>query len=157
MRKTLSAEELARVVFLPPLSDQDYRDAYLVVDVLLDSFPFGGHTTSMDAFSAGCPVVSMPTDLMSGRCTQGFLKFMGLQELVVDTIDQLVDTCLKIGKDPALRSKLSQQIKDRLPDLIRDDTSTREWAQLLLAAGREGSEGLRRWESKSGERKARGG
>jgi len=24
----------------------------------------------MDAFSAGCPIVTLPTDVMSGRCTQ---------------------------------------------------------------------------------------
>ena len=40
------------------------------VDVVLDSFPFGGHTSTMDAFSIGRVVVTLPTHLMSGRCTQ---------------------------------------------------------------------------------------
>lgn len=157
MRKTFSEEEMQRVFFMPPLNDQDYRDAYLIVDVLIDSFPFGGHTTSMDAFSAGCPVVSMPTDLMSGRCTQGFLKFMGLGELVVDTIDELIEVAVKIGQDQAYRQGLSAIIKDKLPALIKDVTSVREWEEMLVAAGRRGDEGLSKWLSSSGERKDSGG
>jgi len=157
MKKTMTDAEMKRIFFMPPLNDQDYRDAYLIVDVLIDSFPFGGHTTSMDAFSAGCPIVTMPTDVMSGRCTQGFLKFMGLGELVVDTIDQLVDVSLKIGMDTTYRDQLSTSIKQKLPLLIKDETSTREWERLLLAAGREGATGLTKWETKSGERKETGG
>lgn len=157
LRKTLSAEELQRVVFMPPLSDQDYNDAYLVVDVLIDSFPFGGHTTSMDALSAGCPVVTMPTDFMSGRCTQGFLKFMGLGELVVDSIDALVETSLKLGKDKGYRERIVSTIREKLPLLIRDETSSHQWRNLLLAAGRQGHTGLTGWVSPSGERKVTGG
>lgn len=157
MKKTFSEAEMQRVFFMPPLNDQDYRDAYLIVDVLIDSFPFGGHTTTMDAFSAGCPVVSMPTDLMSGRCTQGFLKFMGLGELIVDKIEELVDVAVKIGKDKAYRDRLSATIREKLPALIKDDTSVREWEDLLVAAGREGESGLSKWQSKSGQRKDTGG
>ena len=157
MRKTLSEAEMKRVFFMPPLNDQDYRDAYLIVDVLIDSFPFGGHTTSMDAFSAGCPVVSMPTDLMSGRCTQGFLKFMGLGELVVDTVEELINVAVKIGTDRSYREQLSTTIKQKLPALIKDDRSVREWGELLQAAAREGATGLGRWLSTSGKRKDFGG
>jgi len=157
MRKTLSDDDMKRILFMPPLNDQDYRDAYLIVDVLIDSFPFGGHTTSMDAFSAGCPVVSMPTDLMSGRCTQGFLKFMGLSELVVDTVEDLIALAVKIGTDRTYREQLSSTIKQKLPALTKDETSVREWGELLHAAAREGAAGLSRWLSTSGKRKDVGG
>jgi protein O-GlcNAc transferase len=157
MRKTLSEEEMQRVIFMPPVAEQDYRDAYLVVDVLIDSFPFGGHTTSMDAFSAGCPVVTMPTDLMSGRCTQGFLSFMGLGELIVADVDSLVQVSLKVGRDKAYRDKLSRSIIESLPALTRDETSVREWASLLAAAGTAGHKALEKWHSTSGVRKYTGG
>jgi len=70
MKKTLTEEHFQRIVFLPPLTDQDYTIMYGAVDVVLDSFPFGGHTSTMDALSIGRPVVTLPTEFMSGRCTQ---------------------------------------------------------------------------------------
>ena len=30
MKQTLSDDEMKRIIFMPPLSDQDYRDAYLI-------------------------------------------------------------------------------------------------------------------------------
>ncbi|KAJ1478073.1 glycosyl transferase family 41-domain-containing protein [Baffinella frigidus] len=102
----LATRDLRRVHFLPPLSDSDYRDTFAIVDVILDSYPFGGHTSTMDAFSAGCPVVTLPTDFLSGRCTQGFLREMGLGELVATDLDDYIEKALWVGMDLAYRAKI---------------------------------------------------
>jgi hypothetical protein len=99
----------------------------------------------------------MPTDLMSGRCTQGFLSFMGLGELIVADVDSLVQVSLKVGRDKAYRDKLSRSIIESLPALTRDETSVREWASLLAAAGTAGHKALEKWHSTSGVRKYTGG
>jgi predicted O-linked N-acetylglucosamine transferase (SPINDLY family) len=149
MKKTLSPQDFSRLVFLPPLSDDDYLYMYGAVDVVLDSFPFGGHTSSMDAFSAGGnPVVTLPTKLMSGRCTQGFYKHMGIQDLVANDLDEYVGIALRLGQDEAYREETRRKIRERLPSLVRDTTSARAWGDMLvtLVRGSEAQKKQLQWD-----------
>lgn len=131
MRKTLTEAELRRLVLLPPLNDQDYADTFKAVDVIFDSFPFGGHTSTLDAFSAGVPVVTLPTDLMSGRCTQGFYHAIGLPELIAGSFDEYVELTLKVGTDKQYRAALSAKISAGMEQLKTDKRSVVAWNQLL--------------------------
>lgn len=129
---------MRRIVFLPPLADGDYLSMYGAVDVVLDSFPFGGHTSTMDAFSAGAkPVVTLPTKLMSGRCTQGFYHHMGITELVADSIEEYLAIALRLGQDKEFRAAMSRRIADKLPSLIGDETSVKAWGSMLTALVRD--------------------
>ena len=145
MRQTLTEAHLARVVFLPPMIDKDYANAYGAMDVLLDSFPFGGHTTTMDALSSGCPVVTLPTDLMSGRCSQGLLRAVGLDELVAADLDDYIRIALRLGTDPAYRAGLSRRVDAGLPALTGDGRSVAAWGVALEALATGNRTALRAW------------
>ena len=145
MRQTLTEAHLARVVFLPPMIDKDYANAYGAMDVLLDSFPFGGHTTTMDALSSGCPVVTLPTVLMSGRCSQGLLRAVGLDELVAADLDDYIRIALRLGTDPAYRAGLSRRVDAGLPALTGDGRSVAAWGVALEALATGNRTALQAW------------
>jgi hypothetical protein len=52
------------------LGEQEYLQVWQLVDVTLDSFPCGGHASTMDALAAHSPVVTLPHQLLCGRGSQ---------------------------------------------------------------------------------------
>ena len=70
---------------------------------------------------------------------------MGLSELIADDLEALAAISLKIGKDGAYREKLSSQIMKKLPELIADKTSQKEWDALLKSAVHMGKKGTTPW------------
>jgi protein O-GlcNAc transferase len=135
LRRTLSEAEISRVFFLPQLSETDYANAYLITDVIIDSYPFGGHTTTMDAFTAGVPVVTLPTEYLSGRCTQGLLRLIGLEELIAKDSEDWIRIIIAVGSDAIYRHSLSTKILQGVKVLKRHTTSVDAWQELLVDIG----------------------
>ena len=48
---------------------------YNLCDVVLDSFFFGGDTTSREAFETGAIVVTLPSPYLGGRWTQAYYTY----------------------------------------------------------------------------------
>jgi len=133
LKNTMDEETLKRVIFLPPLNDNDYKNIFAAVDVILDSFPFGGHTSSMDAFSNNLPVVTLPTELLSGRCTLGFLHMLGADDLIAKNEQQFVAIATKLATDPDYLADVKRRLKQNWPSLIKDQTSVKSWEKMLVA------------------------
>lgn len=121
-------------MMLPPLTDVEYRNIFAVVDVVIDSYPFGGHTSTMDALINGVPVVSFPAAVLAGRCGIGLLKMAGVPELIVSSEHELAKMAVQVATDHEFRQTLSQKILKNVPALISDKTSTFAWERLLVAA-----------------------
>ena len=47
-----------------------------VADVILDPYPFGGDTSSREAFLVGTPIVTLPSEQLPGRYTQVRTKIL---------------------------------------------------------------------------------
>ena len=62
-----------------------YLELYHGIDVGLDTFPYNGHTTSLDSFWMGVPVVTLVGQTVVGRAGLSQLTNLGLPELVGHT------------------------------------------------------------------------
>ncbi len=60
----------------------EYLRLYQQIDICLDSYPYGGHTTSMDAIWMGIPVISLVGPLLVGRASITIAKNLQLEQLV---------------------------------------------------------------------------
>jgi protein O-GlcNAc transferase len=60
------------------------------VDVVLDTFPYHGTTTTCDALSVGTPVLSLVGDTPAARVSPSLLEDVGLGELAVATAEGYV-------------------------------------------------------------------
>lgn len=56
-----------RIQFLPRMSMREYLASHDLVDIILDTFPFGGGTTSCHALWMGVPVLSLAGNTMPSR------------------------------------------------------------------------------------------
>jgi predicted O-linked N-acetylglucosamine transferase (SPINDLY family) len=144
-KKTMP-EALARgqIVFMPSLNDSQWFDLFRLSTVMLDSYPFGGYTTSLEALSVGLPIVTLPHAMLAGKCTEGFLRAMDsaapggalVEELVAVDEKDYADKAIRLAHDQALRERVSAQIVERSWALFEGNgtAAVRGWARFLEEA-----------------------
>ncbi len=72
----------ARLVFAPKVPQERHLARHAAADLLLDSFPYGAHTTTNDALLAGLPVLTCAGETLVTRLAGSQLHAIGLPELV---------------------------------------------------------------------------
>ena len=103
-----------RVHFVERLSRTAYLDQYASIDVCLDTFPYNGHTTSLDSLWMGVPVVTLVGKTVVGRAGLCHARNLGLDELVAQTPDELVARAVALTADLDRLAKLRAELRARL-------------------------------------------
>ncbi|HEY3899037.1 MAG TPA: tetratricopeptide repeat protein [Chthoniobacter sp.] len=103
-----------RVEFAEPRGRRDYLELYHRVDVMLDPFPYGGHTTSLDALWMGVPVVSLAGGQIVSRAGLSQLSNLGLRELVAFSEEEYVRIAAELGADLARLAELRATLRARM-------------------------------------------
>ena len=78
-----------------------YLERYNEVDVLLDTFPYPGGTTTAEAIWMGVPTITLATPGMLGRQGQAMLQSVGLGDWVVHSADEYVAMAQTLAQDRA--------------------------------------------------------
>ena len=111
--------------FLPRLNGGMFRRALGLADVMLDTLHWSGGGTSLDAFAADVPVVSLPGAYMRGRQTAAMLRLMGLDNLVASDIDDYVAKAIDLASNRGLNESIREAIAARKDNVFgRAEAST---------------------------------
>lgn len=102
-----------------PRCDRDTHLARLrCCDLMLDTWPHGGHTTTVDALFAGVPVLTRTGRNMTSRLSGSLVRAAGLEELVCDTLKSYGDKADALLRNPDQLQQMRQRLAvpaDRLP------------------------------------------
>ena len=90
-----------RVEFVARQPRQQYLEYYHGIDIGLDTVPYNGHTTSLDSFWMGVPVVTLSGPTVVGRAGLSQLMNLGLPELIASSPERYVPRCRGIGRRSA--------------------------------------------------------
>jgi predicted O-linked N-acetylglucosamine transferase (SPINDLY family) len=82
--------ETERIEFTSHQVRDTYLKMYGRIDIGLDTFPYNGHTTSLDSYWMGVPVVTIAGASSVGRAGVSQLSNLGLQELIARDADDFV-------------------------------------------------------------------
>jgi predicted O-linked N-acetylglucosamine transferase (SPINDLY family) len=88
--------------------------------VFLDSIGWSGGNTTLESLSQNLPIVTMPKALMRSRHSAAILQMMGVEETIVDTIDDYVSIAVRLANHPNERHALGRKIADNKHRLYRD-------------------------------------
>ena len=91
-----------------------YLELYHHIDVGLDTFPYNGHTTSLDSFWMGVPVVTLVGQTVVGRAGLSQLTNLGLPELIAQTPDQYVQIAAALAEDVPRLAELRRTLRGRM-------------------------------------------
>jgi predicted O-linked N-acetylglucosamine transferase (SPINDLY family) len=104
-----------RVEFISPQPRPEYLALYHRLDIGLDTFPYNGHTTSLDSFWMGVPVVTLVGQTVVGRAGLSQLTNLGLGDLAAATPGEFVRLAADLAGDlprlTALRAGLRERLK----------------------------------------------
>ena len=110
-----------RLELLGPMPRDDLLAAYNGIDVALDTLPYSGCTTSLEALWMGVPVVTLEGVDMAGRATSSLLRWAGLQELVARTQEEYIEIALGLGRDLGTLARLREHLRRWLRSVSMSD------------------------------------
>jgi protein O-GlcNAc transferase len=107
--------ERGRVDFVEYQAREAYLATYGRIDIGLDTIPYGGHTTSLDALWMGVPVVTLVGSTVVGRAGLCHARNLELPELVAWSPEEFVNVAAGLAGDldrlASLRSGLRQRME----------------------------------------------
>lgn len=99
-----------RLIFADRKANAEHVARFALADLLLDTWPYGAHTTASDALWMGVPVITVSGRGFASRVCGSLVRAAGLGELVCDSFEQYIERAVALGRD---RAQL-QGYKDRL-------------------------------------------
>ena len=96
--------DASRLEFTSTGSRKAYMELYNRIDIALDTFPYNGHTTTLDTLWMGVPVITVAGDSHVAREGSAALRSVGLPGLVAETPYRYVELAEQLESD---RNQLS--------------------------------------------------
>jgi protein O-GlcNAc transferase len=109
-----SGVEEGRVVFVARQPRPAYLAEYGRIDICLDTLPYAGHATSLDAMWMGVPVVTRVGATAAGRVGLSLMRNMKLTELAAGSDDEFVRVAAELAGDVPRLAELRRTLGRRL-------------------------------------------
>jgi predicted O-linked N-acetylglucosamine transferase (SPINDLY family) len=104
-----------RLIFAPDMAQENHLGRLQIADLVLDTTPYGAHTTASDALWAGTPIVTCAGETFPARVAASLLRAVGLPKLIADSEDNYFELALSIASEPAKLATLKEKLlRDRL-------------------------------------------
>jgi predicted O-linked N-acetylglucosamine transferase (SPINDLY family) len=104
--------EPSRVEFMDRRPRSEYFRMYHRIDLGLDTFPYNGHTTSLDSLWMGVPPITLVGRTAVGRAGWSQLNNLALAELAAQTPKQFVEIACSWAADLPRLSRLRASLRD---------------------------------------------
>lgn len=106
--------EPARVEFANLVPRSQYLKNYHRIDLALDTFPYNGHTTSLDAMWMGVPVVSRFGRTAVSRAGLSQSYHVGLTDCVAETAEEFVRIAVELANDLPRLASIRESLRGRM-------------------------------------------
>jgi predicted O-linked N-acetylglucosamine transferase (SPINDLY family) len=97
---TARGVEPQRLHFTEHTDTQQHLDRLRQADLVLDTFPYGGHTLSSDALWAGTPVLTRCGETFASRVAASLLTSVGMSELIASSELEYVSKIESLLQNP---------------------------------------------------------
>jgi predicted O-linked N-acetylglucosamine transferase (SPINDLY family) len=101
-----------RLKFLPIVSTEMIHRANLgIADVVLDTFPYNGATTTLETLWMGIPLVTRVGTQFASRSSYSFLMNLGVSEGIAWSAEEYVEWGIRFGQDMQLRLDVTWKLR----------------------------------------------
>jgi predicted O-linked N-acetylglucosamine transferase (SPINDLY family) len=112
---TLAAEvgiSLDRLCFLQQDRDEyTHRANLAIADIVLDTFPYNGATTTLETLWMEIPIVTQVGQQFAARNSYTFMLNAGIEEGIAWSQKEYIEWGIKLGLDRDLRSKIAGKLR----------------------------------------------
>jgi protein O-GlcNAc transferase len=107
---------LDRVRFAPRTDLEGYFRGMGEIDIALDTFPYGGGTTTFDALWMGVPVLTAAGETSCSRSAASLLTTLGMEEWIAAHADGVVPLAIERAADTTGIARLRRTLRAQLRD-----------------------------------------
>ncbi len=104
-----------RLIFIGKVNQEQHIARQSQVDLCLDTFPYGGHTTCSDALGQGILYLSLCGNSFPSRVSASILNALNMPDLITYSLDEYVEKAVNLGNDKKLfkeyKAKLNEELK----------------------------------------------
>jgi len=122
-----------------------YFEAYNRIDMVLDTFPYPGGTTSFDAHLMGVPVLTQKGSRFLSRLGESIAKNAGQTDWVAQDADEYVSKAITFSSDLDELDIVRRTLRDRIlgTPLFKTKDFTKNFEDALKGMWNEGSTNIR--------------
>jgi len=99
-----------RLIFAPDMGQSRHLGRLQLADLVLDTAPYGAHTTASDALWAGVPIVTCAGDTFASRVAGSLLHAVGMAELIAANEDDYIAIASVLANEPERLAKLKAKL-----------------------------------------------
>jgi predicted O-linked N-acetylglucosamine transferase (SPINDLY family) len=104
--------ECDRLKFLPMVAHEDIHRANITIaDVVLDTFPYNGATTTLETLWMGIPLVTKVGEQFAARNSYTMMMNAGIKEGIAWTDEEYIEWGIRLGKDETLRQQIAWKLR----------------------------------------------
>jgi predicted O-linked N-acetylglucosamine transferase (SPINDLY family) len=101
-----------RLRFLPLVASEAIHRANLgIADVVLDTYPYNGATTTLETLWMGIPLVTRVGEQFAARNSYTMMMNAGITEGIAWTDEEYVEWGIRFGEDEALRQQVAWKLR----------------------------------------------
>lgn len=101
-----------RLRFLPMSPSEEVHRANLrIADVVLDTYPYNGATTTLETLWMGIPLVTKVGEQFAARNSYTMLMNVGVTEGIAWSDEEYVKWGVRLGKEPTLRQQIAWKLR----------------------------------------------
>ena len=125
--------EKDRLLLMIKTTNDGYNKFFSMVDILLDTFPYSGTTTTCNALYNSVPVVTLYNrDCHAHNVSSSILKNAGLDELVTNTTSEYISLVKSLAVDIERINEYKRTIGQRFLDSMNPLYFMKDYEQLLI-------------------------
>jgi predicted O-linked N-acetylglucosamine transferase (SPINDLY family) len=99
-----------RLLFFPRSNRETWLKRLSCVDIFLDTFPYGGHTTARESLVLGVPVLTLKGNSFQSNVASSLLFTLEMPELVMENIEDYEAYALYLNNNPENLKKIKEKL-----------------------------------------------
>jgi len=128
--------DMKRVFFIPVQAHHRLLALYSLSDVILDSYPAGGCTTTREVLELGKVTVTLPAKFLGSRWSAALYEMLGNETLKSRTVakdaEEYVRLAVALGTNAEYREETESLIKENVHKLFRREDAIEAWTDIFL-------------------------
>jgi len=121
-----------RLIIVEFCSNEEYMNLFYKIDILLDTFPYSGTTTTCHALHASTPVVTLyHKDYHAHNVSSSLLINSGFPELVSYSKNEYIETVIDLCSQPEKLAEYKTSIRQGFLELMEPKQFMKEYEDIL--------------------------
>ena len=101
-----------RIIFADKLVYDEHLKRFEIMDLFLDTFPYNGHTTVIEAIRRKVPTLTLIGESFASRVAGSILNSIGLDQLITKNLKDYVNTAVELCSDNKKFEEINKKLEN---------------------------------------------